>query len=179
MVTFDSCFDKVLGSEGAYVNDPADPGGETKFGISRRAHPNEDIAGLTVERARAIYRRDYWDQLRAEELPQALRYWIFDTAVNCGTGFAGESLQRACGVLPDGDIGPRTLSAASAVAPHALLRLMFVDRAMRYALNPNDKRFGRGWFARLYDVLVLSLAMIDPRIRVSEAPADIRFGSAQ
>jgi lysozyme family protein len=166
MVTFDSCFDKVLGHEGGYVNDPHDPGGETKFGISKRTYPNEDIAALTLARAKEIYRRDYWDRLRADDLPAGLRYYLFDTAVNCGVGFAAESLQRAAGALPDGAIGPRSLIAINTKGPQSLLRLMFVDRALRYALNPNDRRYGAGWFARLYDVTVLTLVAIDPRLEV-------------
>lgn len=161
---FNTAFDLVIGHEGGYANDPADPGGETKFGISKRQYPGEDIANLTLERARSLYRRDYWDKLCADALPAGLGYYLFDTAVNCGVGFAAESLQRAAGVLPDGSIGPRTLAAAKPLAPQHLFRLMFVDRAMRYALNPNIKRFGRGWFARLFDVAQLTIVQIDPRL---------------
>ena len=160
---FQQAFDAVIGHEGGYVNDPQDPGGETKFGISKRAYPNEAIEAITVERAKLIYRRDYWNALELDLLMPTLRYYLFDTAVNCGVEFAAESLQRAAGVLPDGRVGPKTVIAVNSDDTPRLLRLMFVDRAMRYALNPNDKRFGRGWFARLFDVTYLTIIAGDPR----------------
>lgn len=161
---FNTAFTLVIGHEGGYVNDPHDPGGETKFGIAKRFNPAEDIAGMTVERAREIYRAQYWDKLNADNLPDGLRHYLFDTAVNCGVRWAAESLQRALGVLPDGVIGPRTVAVAKSIAPQHTLRLMFVDRCMQYALNPNDARYGRGWFARLYDVTALAVITIDPRL---------------
>lgn len=176
MITFNACFDAVIDHEGGYGADPADRGnwtsgivgqGElkgTKFGIAAHAYPHLDIKALTLDQAREIYLKDYWFALRADDLPPSLRYYLFDTAVNCGVGFAAESLQRAAGALADGRIGPRTLVAVKGKGPHWLLRLMFTDRAMRYALNPNDRRFGPGWFARLYDVVSLTLANIDPRL---------------
>lgn len=179
MQTFDSCFALVVDHEGGFGADPADRGnwtsgvvgqGElrgTKFGISAASYPALDIKALTLDDAKAIYLRDFWDVNRSDDLPGALRYYLFDTAVNCGVEFAAESMQRAAGVLPDGRIGPVSLVAIRARGAHALLRLMFIDRAMRYALNPNDRRFGPGWFARLYDVAALTLAQIDPRIGVT------------
>lgn len=164
MFTFDSCFEKVVGIEGGYSNDLRDPGGETKYGISHRAHPNEDIKNLTLERAKQIYRADYWDKLGLDALPPELWLYLFDTAVNCGPDFAAESLQRAAGCLPDGQIGKQTQICVKAKGAHSLVRLMFVERAMRYALNQNDKLYGRGWFARLYDITYLTLCVIDPRV---------------
>jgi len=76
--------DFVLRHEGEYVNDPDDPGGETKFGISKRAYPNLDIASLTIEEARKIYKRDYWDAIRANFLFDGMDIAAFDSAVNCG-----------------------------------------------------------------------------------------------
>ena len=79
-MNFDVAFEKLIGHEGGYVNDARDPGGETKYGISKRAYPDEDIAGLTLERAKQIYRRDYWDAVQAEYLPDAVRFDLFDAA---------------------------------------------------------------------------------------------------
>uniref|UniRef100_UPI0039E582BF glycosyl hydrolase 108 family protein n=1 Tax=Klebsiella pneumoniae TaxID=573 RepID=UPI0039E582BF len=61
---FDDLIGRVLGHEGGYVNDPRDPGGETQFGISKRAYPNVDIKGLTRETAISIYKRDFWDRVQ-------------------------------------------------------------------------------------------------------------------
>jgi len=58
-MNFDDAFERLLGLEGAYVNDPRDAGGETKYGISRRSYPGEIIRTMTIERAKEIYLRDY------------------------------------------------------------------------------------------------------------------------
>ena len=70
-MNFDVAFEKLIGHEGGYVNDARDPGGETKYGISKRAYPDEDIAGLTLERAKQIYRRDCWARRIADNLLEA------------------------------------------------------------------------------------------------------------
>ena len=74
----------VLKWEGGYVNDPKDPGGETKYGISKRAHPNEDIKNLTPERALVIYQNEYWTPIGGDNLPLPTCVVAFDSAVNCG-----------------------------------------------------------------------------------------------
>lgn len=78
----------LLKWEGGYSNDPSDPGGETKYGISKRAHPDEDIKNLTPERAMAIYASDYWDKAGCDSIPFPLNVVVFDSAVNCGVGMA-------------------------------------------------------------------------------------------
>lgn len=154
---FDEVFERVIGHEGGLVSDPADPGGTTKFGISKRAYPDEDIARLTIERAKALYQRDYWTPIRGDELLPPIDEFTFDFAVNSGIRTASESLQGAIGALRDGRIGPKTIAALKLRKPRDVVRLMFVDRAMVFALNQNDRRYGRGWFARLFDVTELAL----------------------
>lgn len=151
MSRFEQIFQRVIGHEGGYVNDRRDPGGETKFGISRRAYPNEDIAALTLERARELYRRDYWDRIKGDDLPRPVDEFAFDFAVNSGVRAAALALQGAVGALRDGDVGPKTLAALQRSQPIEVVRLMFVERAMIFALHPQDEVFGRGWFARLFD----------------------------
>lgn len=70
--------------DGGYTNDPLDPGGETKYGISKRAHPNEDIKNLTPERALEIYQKEYWNPIGGDNLPLPMCVAAFDSAVNCG-----------------------------------------------------------------------------------------------
>lgn len=70
--------------DGGYTNDPTDPGGETKFGISKRAHPNEDIKNLTAERALELYQTEYWLPIGGDNLPIPTCVVAFDSAVNCG-----------------------------------------------------------------------------------------------
>lgn len=86
MTNFDKSIAFVLKWEGGYVNDPKDPGGETRFGISKRSYPMVDIVRLTVDKAKEIYRQDYWDAMDCDEYEWPLCLVIFDTAVNLGVG---------------------------------------------------------------------------------------------
>ena len=81
MTSFDNAFDRVIGHEGGYVNNSKDPGGETKYGISKRAYPTLDIKSLTLADAKAIYKRDYWDRAQCDALPPGVAFDVFDAAV--------------------------------------------------------------------------------------------------
>jgi lysozyme family protein len=152
MSRFDDVFERVIGHEGGYVNNPKDPGGETKYGISKRSYPNLDIAGLTLEDAKGIYRLDFWGPLRCEELPRPVDEFLFDFGVNSGVMRASKALQEAAGVQQDGKIGPRTLAAVKSKDPLSIVRLLFVERALVFSRQREVSVFGRGWFGRLYDV---------------------------
>ena len=115
-MNFDRAFEIIIGHEGGYVLDSRDPGGETKYGISKRAYPNEDIKNLTLNRAKELYRRDYWDAVEAESIPDSARLMVFDCAVNCGLTAARKLLQRAVGTKDDGIIGPMTRRAIAKTA---------------------------------------------------------------
>lgn len=143
----------VLQHEGEYVNDPKDPGGETNFGISKRAFPREDIRKLTRDRAIALYRKHYWEAARCAEVPAALQPLYFDTAVNCGVVTAIRLLQLAGHVLPDGVFGNVTKQAADAVTVHqyAEQRLAFNERCI--GRNPQLDRFRKGWARRINSFL--------------------------
>ena len=108
-MNFDEAFDRLIAHEGGYVNHAEDPGGETNFGISKRAYPDVNIASLTRESAKAIYRRDYWDRAQAGQYDGAIGFQVFDAAVNHGIGTSIRFLQRAVGVADDGAVGPRTV----------------------------------------------------------------------
>lgn len=148
-MNFDTAFDRLIDHEGGYVNNPADPGGETKFGISKRAYPDVDISGLTLEQAKAIYKRDYWDKARCDELPPALAFQVFDTAVNSGIGQAVRFLQRAVGVADDGVLGPLTIAAVRRLDLESLMaryngqRLDFMTKLSTWDV------FGKGWARRI------------------------------
>jgi len=148
---FTKAMDLVFAREGGYVNDPDDPGGETKFGISRAAYPNLDIAGLTQDDARSIYREDYWEAAHCDELPQGIDLAVFDMAVNHGVGAAIRALQRAAGTREDAIFGPMTAAAVRSCVPHRLLVNFGAQRALDYAaIAPEDlERFGYGWYRRL------------------------------
>ncbi len=97
-MNFDQAFERLIGHEGGYVNHPADPGGATKYGISRRSYPGEDIKGMTLARAKEIYARDYWGAAACDALPDGIKFDVFDMAVNSGVSAAIRLVQRAAGV---------------------------------------------------------------------------------
>ena len=121
----------VIGREGGLVDNPADRGGLTKYGISQSAYPKLDIASLTADQAAAIYKRDYWDAIKADQLDPAIREMAFDAAVNQGVNWTKTALEQAKG------------------DPNVFLQL----REQRYrqiaAANPSQQQFLAGWLNRL------------------------------
>lgn len=160
IMNFASAVERVLEHEGGWVNDPDDEGGETRHGISSASYPDEDIANMTRERARALYRRDYWDKAKVELLPHGIRGTVFDMAVNAGPSRAVSLLQKALGSLQsvevdvDGVVGPQTAQAAKSVHPETLLHAYTARRIDYYlglgAARPRLQKFQRGWMRRAY-----------------------------
>lgn len=146
-MSFDVAFDRLIGHEGGYVNNPADPGGETKWGISKHEYPDLDIANLTRTDARAIYLRDFWLPLDGA-LDGALLFQAFDMAVNHGIKVALRLLQRAAGVADDGNIGPVTRARLDSMSPRDLLDLYVAERLEFWARLSTWPTFGRGWARR-------------------------------
>ena len=95
MSNFNKALEFVLRWEGGYVNDPKDPGGETKYGISKRAFPKEDIKNMTKERAAEIYQQHYWIPSGCERMELGMATAVFDSAVNCGVGRAKQWLAKS------------------------------------------------------------------------------------
>lgn len=150
---FDQCFDKLIAHEGGYSNDAKDPGGETNFGISKRAYPQVDIKNLTRDAAKAIYKRDYWDRAQCDKLPPTLAYLLFDAAVNSGIGQAIRFLQRAIGVADDGVIGPLTLATIQRVDAESVCARFIGQRLDFMTRLSTFDHFGKGWSRRLADQL--------------------------
>jgi lysozyme family protein len=161
MSNFNKFFDRLIGHEGKFQNNRADRGNwtggkvgvgllkGTKFGISAMAYPDLDIANLTVEEVKPIYKRDYWDRFQAESYHPAIGFQTFDAGVNHGPGNAVRFLQRAAGVLDDGDMGPASLRAVKAMELNdALLRFNSERLSFMVKLSTFDE-FGRGWVARV------------------------------
>lgn len=150
----------VLVHEGGYVNNPADPGGETKYGISKRAYPELDIASLTREQAAEIYYRDWWDKYRYGDVKdQDVATKVFDLSVNMGPATAHRLLQEALVFLDypveiDGIIGPQTIAAANKADPRRLLQVLRWLAAHHYyriaAQRPQSRAFLIGWLKRAY-----------------------------
>ena len=158
LVEFNDIIEKVLEHEGGLVDDSKDAGGLTNLGISQRAYPDEDIRGLTVERAKELYKRDYWDRYRTGDLPDRLRHIYVDMCINMGGGRAIKILQEACNsknatkIDVDGGIGPATLKAASNVEPFRLRAYRVMFYAELVMKKPEQERFWVGWFKRSCEV---------------------------
>ena len=148
-MNFDQAFELLIGNEGGYVNNPSDPGGETKFGISKRAYPDVEIASLTLDQAKAIYKRDYWDRAQADQYDGQIGFQLFDTAVNSGVDRAIRILQGAVGTMADGRVGPATLAAIAALSPLVVAARMNAGRLEFMAGLGSWDQFGRGWAHRI------------------------------
>ena len=153
-MNFDDAFAKLIGHEGGYTNNSADPGGETKFGISKRAYPGEDIACLTLERAKEIYRRDYWGPAGCDAVPDAAKFQVFDMAVNSGVRQTIKTVQRAVGESEDGVLGPHTLQALQSMPAARFVARFNATRLAFMAGLPTWPTFGRGWALRIADNLL-------------------------
>ncbi|NKF51380.1 peptidoglycan-binding protein [Shewanella sp. WXL01] len=146
-------FEYVLLAEGGYSNHKADRGGETLFGLSRKAYPHLDFGTLTIEKAYRIYHRDYWQVCQCGKLPNVLAMAVFDAAVNHGARNAIEMLQRAVKAKPDGLIGPNTLAAINKCNFNDLLTDYLARRNRKYArivMNDSSQAvFLLGWMHRI------------------------------
>lgn len=148
-VIWNRAFDLLMFIEGGYVNDPRDRGGETNYGISKKAHPKENISEMTIERAKEIYRMDYWLPCRCDVLPDALAVAVFDFAVNSSPKMAIKFLQGALGVKIDGIVGNQTIGAASRLPLRPVLK-DYMDSRLAYLMGLKDwKIFGNGWGTRV------------------------------
>ena len=162
MQSFDRAMRFVFRWEGGYSNNPVDPGGETNFGIAKRSHPNVDIANLNEEKAKAIYRAEYWDKIRGERLPMPLAVAVMDYAVNSGTTRAIRTLQRVVKAKADGQIGPNTLAQVRVacinkgnqkVAQEIVMqRVDFLSYLVRR--KPQMAVFLKGWMRRTHSLMI-------------------------
>lgn len=160
-MNFDQAFDALIGHEGSYSNNPADPGGETMWGVTltvaRASGYTGPMKDLPRDTAKAIYRAQYWDAIRADQLPDQVRFDIFDAAVNSGVKQAVKWLQRVVGVNEDGIIGPATLGAASVLGADIGRRYSGVRLKFMTDL-PTWPSFGRGWARRIASNLTREVA---------------------
>jgi len=154
MSAFDSIIEMILKHEGGYVDHSSDPGGETKYGISKRAYPDVNIAALTEEDAKDIYKRDYWSRIKGDDLPAGVACVVMDYAVNSGVSRASKALQAACGINNgDGIIGPHTLSATWVTVRNYSEKYVVdevTDQRRGFIRNLSIyETFGKGWERRI------------------------------
>lgn len=150
---WNNAFNLLMQNEGGYVCHENDKGGATKYGISSAAYPNEDIVNMTLERARCLYKRDYWDRCKCDQLPDCLSVAVFDFAVNSGINRAIRILQKALEVRVDGIIGNQTIGAANRLNPRETLE-KYIDLRTDFIMNivrkkPDQQCFLRGWTKRI------------------------------
>ena len=160
---FPNCISFSLKAEGGYVNDPKDPGGETKYGISKRAYPSVDIKALTLADAIAIYKRDYWDKVQGDTLPAGVDMILLDAAINSGSNKSIKLVQRALGIKDDGSLGPVTLSAILKADPTKLINDSIEQRLAFLKSLPTWGRYGKGWTTRLHTLNDYALGMVHTR----------------
>jgi len=143
---FDTAFERLLGNEGGYTNNPADPGGETNWGIAKRSYPNVDIAKLTKDQAKEIYLRDFWNPIG--DAHPSIKFQVFDFAVNSGISTAIRKLQSAIGVADDGHWGPMSAAKLASMDINDVL-MLFVAKRLRFWTSLSTwPTFGKGWANR-------------------------------
>ena len=155
---FSEAVEIVLKHEGGYVFDKDDPGGETNFGISKRAFPKVDIKELTREEAIDIYHDHYWKSAKVESLPEGLWNIYFDMAVKMGRKRACLILQEACNhknkkdIAVDGQLGPKTVVATEKLEAERLRSFRVKYYADLVTRKPNLLKFWFGWYRRAISV---------------------------
>ena len=150
------------------VNHPKDPGGETNLGVTKRVYEEwggtKDMKDLTVADVAPIYKKNYWDRVKGDELPSGLDLCVFDFGVNVGTGRAVKYLQTMIGTVADGGIGPNTLQAlglyVEEVGVEDAVRNYQEARQEYYESLSTFETFGKGWTRRVRETTELAMEMI-------------------
>lgn len=149
-MNFDKAFDTLLPFEGTeFTEYKNDAGGPTKYGISAAANPGVDIINLDKDGAKVIYKRKYWDAAHCDDMPERLKYIMFDTEVNEGEVEAVKILQHAAGITVDGICGPDTMRHAPLVDPNIYLNWRKKIYFQILAEHPQDQEFINGWVNRV------------------------------
>lgn len=168
-MNFDKAFELLIGHEGCYTTNRADPGNwtggkvgsgqlkGTKYGIAANSYPGLDIKNLTLAQAKAIYKRDYWDKVKGDQLPQDVAFHVFDMAVNSGVSRGAKLLQKCVGTAQDGIIGNGTLAAVSKFNSANLVMLYNAERITFYTSLSSFVTFGKGWVNRVANNLKLGV----------------------
>jgi len=164
-MSFETVVHMVLEHEGGYVNHPSDPGGETKYGISKRAYPDVDIAELTKDEAADLYKRDYWDRIKGDDLPVGVACVVMDYAVNSGISRASKALQSVCGIANgDGIIGPASLNAVWTTVKNTseedVINAVTTQRQEFIRALKIYETFGKGWERRIDETRAKAMELI-------------------
>ena len=152
-LSFKQIFDRLIGHEGGYVDDPRDPGGETNWGITKRTAQANGYQGsmraMTRDQAFKIYYSAFWLRYQCDKMPEAVAFQFFDAAVNHGFGNASRMLQRAVNVADDGIIGNMTIAAIKKMAISDVIMRLNAERLEFYCKLSTFATFGKGWVRRV------------------------------
>ena len=152
---YKECLDLVLKSEGGWVNNPNDPGGETNLGVTKAVweeyvgHPVTTMKNLTKDDVAPLYEQKYWRACYGEVLPRGLDFIVFSMGVNAGPGRSVKLLQQSIGCVPDGVIGPATRSLICASNTATLIAKFSEVRREYYRSLKTFPIFGKGWLSRV------------------------------
>ena len=162
---FDECLKMLLHHEGGYVNHPKDPGGETNLGVTKRVYEKwggtKDMKDLTVEDVAPIYKKEYWDRCKCDDLESGVDWVVFDWAVNSGTGRSAKAIQKICGAAQDGAIGPKTLALIGKQDTQYVVEEFGKIRQDFYESLKTFDTFGKGWTRRNKETTEKALEMIE------------------
>lgn len=165
---WEKCLETILHHEGGYVNHPKDPGGETNLGVTKRVYEEwggtKEMKDLEVADVEPIYKKNYWDRVKGDDLPAGLDLCVFDFGVNAGTGRAAKYLQTMIGTVADGGIGPNTLKALALYVEsegvEQTIRNYQAARQEYYESLSTFETFGRGWTRRVDETTKMAIEMI-------------------
>jgi len=162
---FDECLKMLLHHEGGYVNHPSDPGGETNLGVTKKVYQEwggtKDMKDLTVEDVSPIYKKNYWDRCKCDDLESGVDWVVFDWAVNSGTGRSAKAIQKICGAAQDGAIGPKTLALIGTQNTQYVIEEFGKIRQDFYESLKTFDTFGKGWTRRNKETTAKALEMIE------------------
>ena len=162
---FDECLKMLLHHEGGYVNHPSDPGGETNLGVTKKVYQEwggtKDMKDLTVEDVAPIYKKNYWDRCKCDDLESGVDWVVFDWAVNSGTGRSAKAIQKICGAAQDGAIGPKTLALIGTQNTQYVIEEFGKIRQDFYESLKTFDTFGKGWTRRNKETTAKALEMIE------------------
>jgi len=165
---FGEALKAILKHEGGFVNHPKDPGGMTNLGVTKKVWEEwigrpvgeKEMRALTPATVAPMYKKKYWDAIKADELPMGLDYLMFDFAINAGPNRAIKTMQKAIGTNPDGVIGPKTMQALKTADQKDLIAKFSMEKELFYKALPTFATFGKGWMRRVAEAQSHAVTML-------------------
>jgi lysozyme family protein len=165
---FGEALKAILKHEGGFVHHKLDPGGMTNLGVTKKVWEEwigrpvgeKEMRALTPDTVAPMYRKKYWDAVKADELPTGLDYLMFDFAINAGPGRAIKTMQKAIGTNPDGVIGAKTMQALKTADQKDLIAKFSMEKELFYKALPTFATFGKGWMRRVAEAQSHAVTML-------------------